>query len=157
MEREISKEKVLLEFWLRNLRFSNSTTLKRQIETLFLPMTKKELNEDEIKYFIKRFYRELNKRVNELPINSFLKDERVIKFSKVKYDYDSWAEWLLLKVNSVEAAHKLIHDFDPEWAGEINLQLRDYDCTGETFSDGMKFSKINDNLVLAYKRYDLDV
>lgn len=157
MEKEISREKVLLEFWLRNLRFSNGTTLKRQIETLFLPIAKKQLNENEIKYLIKRFYRELNKRFNELPINSFLKDERVIKYSKIEYDWDSWADWLLLKVNSVEEAHKLIHDFDPEWAGEINLQLREYDCTGETFSSGMKFTKINDNLVMAYKRYDLDV
>lgn len=157
MKKEISNENLLLEFWINNLRFSNNTILKRQIEDIFLPVAKSKLNEDEVKYFVKRFYRELNKRLNELPINSFLKDERVIKFSKVEYDWDSWAEWILLKVNSVEEAHKVVHDFDPEWAGEINLQLREYDCTGETFSSGMKFTKINDNLVVAYKRYDLDV
>lgn len=145
------------DFWLDNLRFTNDVVLKNQVKDIFLPFAKSNLSTDETKYLVKRFFRKLNVEQNKNRFLKFLNHEKVVNYSRYEYDYDSWCEWMILKFDSIEKAAKFVHSYDPDWVGEIDFQLREYDCTGETFSSGMKFTKISDNLVFAYKRYDLDV
>ncbi len=147
-----------LDLFLKNLRFTNEVVLKSQIERDFMPMAHAlELSQEEIKYFVKRFFRKLNNQQANHPFTKFLQKDEIVNYKKIEYDWDSWAEWLLIKTDSIEKAASLLSSYDPDWVGEIEIQLRDYDCTGQTFSSGMRFTQINENLVLAYKRYDLDV
>lgn len=151
------KNSLEVNFWLDNLRFTSTQMLKNQIMTIFIPFAKSKLSAEDTKYFIKRFYRKLSSVQGENGFSEFLEKDEVINYSRYQYDYDSWCEWMLLKFNSIEEAAKFVMDYNREWVGEIDFELRDYDCTGETFSDGMKFTKVAENIVFAYKRYNLDV
>lgn len=145
-----------LNIWIENMSFINSFILKEEIKNVFLPFAVK-MDSDKRKYFVKRFYRHFNKLQIENEFNQFVRDSKVINYSRYEFDYDYWCEWMLLKFESVEEAAKFIYDFDPNWIGEIKLQLRDYDCTGQTFSSGMELTQVSPGIVFAQKKYSLDV
>ena len=146
-----------LNAWIKNMRFTNSFLLKEEIKNTFIPLTEKSMDPEKQKYFVKRFYRHLNKLQENNAFSKFLKDPKVINFIRHQFDYDYWCEWMLLEFNSIEEAAKFIYDFDPDWIGEIEVQLQEHDCTGQTFSRGMELTQVAPGIVFAQKRYSLDV
>lgn len=151
-----------LKLLLENLDFYNKNKFNSDFNSFVIPMLNnavesKSINVKERNYIIKRLLRSLMKnQLNNFEF-TFKNQPEVVNYSNYHYDYDSNVEWMILKVNSKEKAVNFLKSFNEDWCDEIEIEFREYDCTGQTFSSPMKIKKISNGLFFAQKRYYKDV
>lgn len=151
-----------LNLLLKNLDFSRKSKFNSDFNSFVIPMLNnavesKSINVKEKNYIIKRLFRALMKnQLNNFEF-TFKNQPEVVNYSNYHYDYDSSVEWMILKVDSKEKAVNFLKSFNEDWCDEIEIEFREYDCTGQTFSSPMEIRKISNGLFFAQKRYYRDV
>lgn len=151
-----------LKLVLENLDFYNTNKFNSDFNSFVIPMLNnavesKSIDVKEKNYIIKRLFRALrNQQIKNFEF-TFKSQPEVVNYSNYHYDYDSSVEWMILKVDSKEKAVNFLKSFNEDWCDEVEIEFREYDCTGQTFSSPMEIKKIANGLFFAQKRYYRDV